>query len=394
MARPSTEPYKGVRDFYPEDQATQNYIFDTWRAVAQAFGYEEYNASILEPTDLYTAKTSEEIINEQTYTFKDRGGRSVTLRPEMTPTVSRMIARKRRELTMPLRWFSVGNMFRYERPQRGRLREHWQLNCDLFGNTSPEADAEIIRVAHTIMTTFGATENDFAIRVNNRSVLLQALLASGMSEQEAERELTRMDKGKGSTSVTTTLDESTKKVLDVLQRDGVTNAVYDPTLVRGFSYYTGVVFEVFDTNSKNKRSLFGGGRYDDLVEKYGGEKVPAVGFAVGDVTMRDFLEVRSTLPKYTPATQLYVCLADATYRTHAQELAQALRKDGVRVAVDMSEKRVGDQVSIADKQHIPYIVCIGEQETSKGAYIVKELATGKEKTLTKEKISDFIKNGK
>jgi histidyl-tRNA synthetase len=224
----------------------QNYIFNTWRKVAKQFGYEEYSASILEPTEMYTEKSGAEIINEQTFTFTDRGDRSVTLRPEMTPTLARMIAARRRNLKFPLRWYSIPNLFRYERPQRGRKREHWQLNCDLLGVPDLEGDKEIIKLAYATMKEFGAKDEDFEIRVNNCDI------------------------------------ENFKDIAP--------NLVSDPTLARGQAYYTGMVFEIFDTNKENGRSLAGGGRYDNLLELFGVEPVPAVGFAVGDITIRDFLE--------------------------------------------------------------------------------------------------------
>src|ERR1700729_362662 len=166
-----TDPYKGVRDFYPEDMAVQSYIFDTWRKVVERYGFVEYNASILEPAELYKAKSGEEIVNEQTYTFTDRGEREVTLHPEMTPTVARMVAAKARELTFPLRWYSIPNLFRYEKPQRGRLREHWQLNVDMFGVDSADAAVEIINLAYDIIKAFGAGNESFEIRINNRRLI-------------------------------------------------------------------------------------------------------------------------------------------------------------------------------------------------------------------------------
>jgi histidyl-tRNA synthetase len=166
-----TDTYKGVRDFYPEDQRVQNHLFSAMRSAVSQYGYEEYNASILEPTELYLAKTSEEIVTQQTYTFEDRGGRSVTLRPEMTPTVARMVAAQKRELGYPLRWYSIQNFFRYERPQRGRLREFWQLNVDLFGVTGIEADLEVLAVAHRVVTELGADQSRFVIKIGNRQFL-------------------------------------------------------------------------------------------------------------------------------------------------------------------------------------------------------------------------------
>ncbi|MDO8589997.1 MAG: ATP phosphoribosyltransferase regulatory subunit [bacterium] len=252
MAKLDTGPYKGVRDFYPEDMAIENHIFKTWREVVEKAGYQEYSASILEPTEIYTEKSGVEIINEQTFTFTDRGDRSVTLRPEMTPTLARMIAARRRNLKFPLRWYSIPNLFRYERPQRGRKREHWQLNCDLLGITGIEADIEIISLAYKIMKEFGAKDENFEIRINNSNT-------------------------------------------DDLKEIGP-NIVYDPTLARGQTYYTGIVFEIFDTNKENGRSIAGGGRYDNLLEIFEVDPIPAVGFGMGDITINDFLETHKLGP--------------------------------------------------------------------------------------------------
>ncbi len=252
----STESYKGVRDFYPEDMAIQNYIFDTWKKVAKKWGYMEYGASLLEPTELYTEKSGSEIVNEQTFTFTDRGDRSVTLRPEMTPTLARMVAARRNSLKFPLRWFSIPNLFRYERPQRGRKREHWQLNCDLLGIAGIEADIEIISLAYDIMKEFGAKDEDFEIRLNFPTGTKEELEAFGQK----------------------------------LSEKGITNTKIDDTLARGQAYYTGIVFEFFDTDPANPRSLCGGGRYDNLMNLFDVDPVPAVGFGWGDITMRDFIE--------------------------------------------------------------------------------------------------------
>ncbi|MSR87842.1 MAG: hypothetical protein EXS69_01585 [Candidatus Zambryskibacteria bacterium] len=246
MSKLDTTPYKGVRDFYPEDMKIQNYIFNIWHKVAKNLNYEEYSASLLEPTELYTEKSGAEIVNEQTFTFTDRGDRSVTLRPEMTPTLARMVAARRRNLKFPLRWYSIPNLFRYERPQRGRKREHWQFNCDLMGIADVGGDREIVSIAYAMMKEFGAKDNDFEIRINNADVNLF--------------------------------------------KDIAPNIVSDPTLARGQAYYTGMVFEIFDTNIENPRAIAGGGRYDNLLELFGVEPVPAVGFACGDITIRDFLE--------------------------------------------------------------------------------------------------------
>jgi len=273
----STEPYKGVRDFYPEDMRVQNYIFSVWKKVAEKFGYEEYGASILEYADLYKSKGNEEIINDQTYTFTDRGEREVTLRPEMTPTLARMVAARRKSMKFPLRWFSIPNVFRYERPQRGRRREHWQLNCDLVGLAGIEAEVEIISLASEIMKAFGAKERDFEIKVNIKPKLDKEILSKWDKQGVPDADKI----------------ECPPHISELIKLLNLPNVKFDANIVRGFDYYTGMVFEVFDTNPENRRSLFGGGRYDNLLEIFGVEPVPCVGFGMGDITIRDFLETHN-----------------------------------------------------------------------------------------------------
>lgn len=411
----STESYKGVRDFYPEDMFIQNYIFDTAEAVVRSFGYQEYGASVLEPSELYEAKTGEEIVNEQTYTFEDRGGRSVTLRPEMTPTVARMIAAKKRELGLPLRWYSMPNLFRYERPQRGRLREHFQLNVDLFGVGNTKADIEIIQIAAAIMRRFGAESEQFEIRINNREFMNRVFSHYNLSKDEMhalsklidkkrkipedafKQELHEILKEKqdlheimyrfvGANDLEA-LPESLrecdeKRALDEtlagLAKLDVENAVIDVSVMRGFDYYTGMVFEVFDTAPENNRSLFGGGRYDDLLRLFGTETLPAVGFGMGDVTMRDFLETHGLLPEYKPSAMLYICLLEDHEGLFAQNLAETLRENGIAVEIDLSERKVGDQIKTAHKHAVPWVVAIGKNEMDSGVFKVKNLGEGVE----------------
>ncbi len=422
--RLSLEPYKGTRDFYPRDQFVQNYIFGVWRRVAESFGYLEYDASILEETDLYRAKSGEEIISEQTYSFTDRGGRDVTIRPEMTPTVARMVAQKRKELTFPLRWFSMPNLFRYERPQRGRLREHWQLNVDMFGVDGVEADVEVIAVAHGIMKAFGASDEAFEIRVNDRR-LLNFLLHEHLqlTDEQAHKISKLIDKmkkmkageflaeatdviGEKATQLETvlyvkSLDELGEKVpksqgaheLQVvfknLENLGIKNFIYDPSVVRGFDYYTGVVFEVYDLSPVNNRSVFGGGRYDDLVSIFGVEKVSGCGFGAGDVTIRDFLETHSLLPEYRPPVKLYICHLE-NYLESANILAADLRKAGINVAVDLTSRQVTKQIKTADKEQIPYILVVGEEETKTGQYKLKNLKESKELLVEKARLAKYL----
>lgn len=376
----STDSYKGVRDFYPDEMRIRRYMFDIIRETVESFGFEEYDASILEPAELYESKTSEEIVNEQTYTFTDRGDRRVTLRPEMTPTVARMVSGRRRELGFPLRWYSIPNVFRYERPQKGRLREHSQLNVDLFGSTSIEADIEIISVAHRILTNFGAQESDFKIGINNRGAL-KASLMKNMSEEEAEAELSKMDKGKSNIELDIEVPEETQKIIDALKVRGITNVFFDKTLIRGFSYYTGTVFEVFDTSPENNRSLFGGGRYDGLTTLFDDEQIPAVGFGMGDVTLRDFLEAHKLLEDIPNEVKIFVGTLDAKVQ-EAIHVIEKLRANGIPVEVNISEKKIGDQIKLAEKHAATHLIVLGETELKEEKIIIKDMESREEKTFS------------
>ncbi len=396
----STEPYKGVRDFYPDDWARLDALFSRVREVLTAWGYEEYSASPLERSELYESKTSEEIVGEQTYTFVDRGDRKVTLRPEMTPTLARMVAAKRREIPFPLRWFSIPAVFRYERPQRGRLRQHYQVNVDLIGVASTEADTEMIVLASEILRAFGAKESDFSIRVNSRAVLTAACERAGLSADAARAYLRLLDKKdkmaaeafEAARNEITAVDPLAEidaseitSFVDTLVARGVTNAVFDPTLTRGFDYYTGIVFEVFDTDPTNPRSLFGGGRFDKLVALFGGDPVPAVGFGMGDVTLADFLETHGLTPTArTNAPALYLGTPTEEDIPAAQACAATLRKAGVHVFVNLTTTSLGDQVKAALKRGIPFFVAYGKDEVANGSLRLKALASSEESVVSLE----------
>lgn len=387
----STEAYKGVRDFYPEDMAILRYIFDVWSATAESFGYERYDASILEPSELYKSKgaENEEMVNEQTYTFIDRGDREVTLRPEMTPTVARMIAKKRRELSFPVRWYSIPNLFRYERPQRGRLREHFQLNCDMFGIEDWSADVEIIALAHQMLLNFGADDTLFEIRINDRAWLDSIFTAEGFSDEQKKAMLLLLDRkekiddfneqakkiaGKKFTLPRDISDESTlAKVIRGLAALGITNVKVSPSTVRGFSYYTGTIFEIFDTSPQNNRSLLGGGRYDDLTSLFGGERIHGVGFGMGDVTMRDFLETHDLLTSNITAPMLMILPTDPENNIAAQQLASAFRAADISTAVDISSKKLGKKISDASDALVSYVLVLGDDEIRTKNYTVKNL---------------------
>lgn len=413
-AKLSTESYKGVRDFYPEDMHVEKYLFDVMRKTTESFGYVEYGASILEPAELYKAKSGEEIVNDQTYTFTDRGNREVTLRPEMTPTVARMVAGRLRELSFPLRWYSIPNLFRYEQPQRGRLREHFQLNVDVFGIETSDADVEIISLAYQLLKNFGAQDTDFEIRINDRKLVdafYESFKISDENKQKLSKLIDKKDKISGdafTSAVQELLGEKTQKFVEALQTGhnfikvlgdthtavtaltyliealaivGIKNVVFTPTLMRGFDYYTGMVFEIFDTNPENRRSLFGGGRYDDLLSIFGSQKMSAVGFGAGDVTLRDFLETHKLLPTYTSITNLTVCVMNETH-DFANVVAQKLRDNGLNVSVDYTDRDAGDKIKKALKDSVHYITFIGDEEVKSNTIKIKNLETRTEHSYT------------
>ncbi|MFT4532315.1 MAG: histidyl-tRNA synthetase [Candidatus Saccharimonadales bacterium] len=427
----STQPYKGSRDFYPEDKRIQNWIFDNWRIVVERYGYEHYDAPILEPTDLFLMKGSEEIVREQTYTFLDRGDRSVTIRTEMTPTVSRMVAGRRQEIAYPARWYSIPNLWRYERMQKGRLREFWQLNVDMFGVASGAAELEMIQIVDGILQQVKAKRSSYVIKVNSR-VLVSTLFVTilGLSEEKST-ELIRVTDKKNKMSATEfevavhliTQDEAkTRKVVEILniktvqdlpadlqgldsvielrklvgtcKSQGVRNIEFDITLMRGFDYYTDIVFEAFDTNPDNNRSMLGGGRYDGLVGQFGVEPVPTVGFAMGDVVFQEFLESNGLIPDLKPTTEIYVIIRDLESSDGAQLAANELREMGVNVAVDYSGKKVDKQFKSANKNNVAYVLFIGREELEAEQYVLKDLKSGKEVKHSLQRIVSIVKDSR
>ncbi len=429
MSALSSQPYKGTRDYYPEDKRVQNYIFSVWHKVAQSFGYEEYGASILEPLDIYTAKSGQELANEQTYTFIDRGGRTVAIRPEMTPTISRMVAARRQELSYPARLYSIANFMCYERPQRGREREFWQMNVDIFGSDGVIAEAEIITMADSVMKAFGAESSDYVIKINNRKLInfmmaqylgLDGVQAQFMvklfdrknkiSEQDfvaqaaeifgdqAESGLVKIDallQAKSMADLPAEIRESSavlevQELFTLLERADVTSLVFDITLMRGLDYYTGMVFEVNDTHPENARSLFGGGRYDGLVGLFGAEAVSAVGMAPGGTMMENFLDVHKLLPVMHSSTDVYIAILGDTAR-EAGRLARDLRAMGVNVELGMPDHKLDKQLKTVIKKTIPYMLFIGEEEVNSGIYTIKNIAKSQEYKLNLAGIAELIK---
>ncbi|HMP85456.1 MAG TPA: histidine--tRNA ligase [Candidatus Paceibacterota bacterium] len=406
MKKIEIENYKGVRDFYPNEMFIQDYINSVWHAVLQSYGYEHYSASILEYSELYEGKTSNEIVSEQTYNFTDRGGRRITLRPEMTPTVTRMVAKKQKSLSFPLRWYSIPNVFRYERPQKGRLREHWQLNVDIFGLDNVYAELEIIEIAYDIMHKFGLTEKDFVIKINDRKIIqsiIKDLKLDSQKEFEFKKLLDKKDKiadfndqmfkiiGKPFDQ-TISPNSLINKIIDKLNKRNIFNVVFEPLLIRGFDYYTDLVFEIYDTNPENSRSLFGGGRYDNLLDVYGGQKIGTVGFGMGDVTIKESLQIRNLLPQKISPAHIYIGTLDDSYFDFACNLAKQIRADGVDVVVNYEKRKISDQIKKAEKLKIPFFIAVGEEEIQNKNFKMKNMKNGSEKKITAEQVAEFVKN--
>ncbi len=430
MTKVSTQPYKGARDFYPEDKRFQQWMFDKWRRVVERYGYVEYDAPVLEPTDLYLMKGNEEIIKEQTYTFEDRGGRSVTIRTEMTPTVSRMVAGRRQELAYPARWYSFPNLWRYERMQKGRLREFWQPNVDLFGVSSIYGEFEMVQVIDDLIQAFKAKRSSFAIKINSRK-LVNAVLDQCEIAVDKQIEVIRLvDKihklptsvFAGELDAITESKEKSKMIVDFLacktvddisenlqnvpslidmkvlfgliKSKGISNAVFDPTIMRGFDYYSDIVFEVFDTNPENSRAMMGGGRYDGLVGQFGVEPIPTIGFAWGDVVFAEFLRANELVPKLWLSNEVTILIKDEQSVVWATKAAQELREIGVNTAVDYSGRNIDKQLKNAVKSGVRYVLFIGIEDSKEERYVIKDLKTGKEEKHSIARSVSIIKDSR
>jgi histidyl-tRNA synthetase len=404
-----TQALPGFREFYPDDLALRSYIFRTWRAVAARYGFEEYDGPPLEPLELYTAKSGDEIVG-QLYAFTDKGDRQVALRPEMTPTLARMVAARAGRLKKPIRWFAIPQLFRYERQQRGRLREHFQLNCDLIGEPGPLGDAEIVALAIDVMRAFGLGPSDVRVRMSDRR-LLGAILASlgfaGAREALAHQVLDKMgrreygarkqalvDAGVAESSIRelerlkdlTDLDEVVRAfpgaqpsavplggTLEALESMGLRGFVdLDLTIVRGLAYYTGTVFELFDAG-RSLRAICGGGRYDSLLASLGGVDLPALGFGMGDVVLGELLRDRGVAPAEAPGIDVFVAGITGEDLPHVLAMAHELRDANLRVEYALTVQALGKQLSLAGARQARWAVLIGPDERARGEVVLKDL---------------------
>ena len=425
----STQPYKGTRDFYPDDMRLRNWFFGKIRETLALAAYEEYNGPMLESLDIYIAKSGEEIANEQTYHFTDRGGRQLAVRPEMTPTVARLVAAKMNELNFPLKWFSIPNLYRYENPQRGRLREHWQVNVDIFGCDTYEADMEVISTAILLLKGFDADESMFKVHINNRRFFNDVIASIAGTDAEGSRKVSKVVDRKN--KIPRPAYEAAMKELglgdeqiakiDALYEMNVEEAaalcpesqgsrellelfgalkkadldrycVFDFGIIRGLDYYTGTVFEVFDEAPENNRAMFGGGRYDNLVGLFvKNTNITGVGFGFGDVTLENFLVTHKLVPDLTKTgvKVLITRFTDVPYERYL-ELVQSLREAGIVSSLYLGTKKFGKQIDYAVKGHFSHILIMGGSELEAGSVKVKNLETREESTVPLNEIAAFL----
>ena len=426
----STQPYKGTRDFYPEDMKLRNWFFGVIRESLEKGAFEEYNAPMLESLDLYIAKSGEELAKEQTYNFTDRGGRMLAIRPEMTPSVARMVAAKAGELNYPLKWYSIPNMYRYERPQRGRLREFWQLNVDIFGCDSFEADFDVIESAIEMLRSFGADESMFRVHINNRRFFNDVIAAIVGTDTEGARRVSKVIDRKGKVTreayekdmaelgvdadklakidslYTMSVKEATAlcpdsvgsgellSLFELLEKTGLDKfCVFDFGIVRGLDYYTGTVFEVFDEAPENNRAMFGGGRYDNLVGLFvKNAKISGVGYGMGDVTLENFLVTHNLVPNlYATEAKVLVARFDDVPSEHYVKLAALLRANTITATVYLGTKKFGKQIDFAVKEHFTHVAICGASELEKNVVKIKNLETREETEVALDTLAEFFK---
>ena len=426
----SIQGLPGFRDFYPAELAIRSHVFGAMRRVALRYGFEEYDGPPLESLELYTQKSGDEIVG-QLYSFVDKGGRDVALRPEMTPTLARMVGPKVAALKKPIRWFSIPQLFRYERQQRGRLREHFQLNCDLIGEAGPLADAEIVALSIDVMRELGLGPADVRVRISDRRLLTGLLSEIGLLDGQVALAFQALDKlgrseygprrrallAAGATDAQIARLETLPgiRVWADLERDfpaaaghgqalaetlgaltamGLADFVdLDLTIVRGLAYYTGTVFELFDAE-RTLRAICGGGRYDGLLEAIGGVRAPALGFGMGDVVLTELLRDRGRLPGPAPSADVFVALISADDRPFVLGLVHTLRDQGFRVEYSFGEPALGKQFKQADARGARLVVVVGPDDRSRGEVVVKDLVDGAQRSVpTPELVGVLIAKG-
>ena len=414
---------KGTREFYPEEMARRNYIYEKVREASQSFGYQEWDAPYLETLELYAAKSGEELVKEQAFTFKDRGGSQITLRPELTPSLARMIAKKQRQLVYPLRWWSFGPFWRYERPQKGRSREFFQWNIDMLGPNSPEADAELIAVAAKFMQSVGLSPELARIYINNRGLMdsefdkleiptESRLMVSNLVDRRSKMKADAWEKYAleaglsepqldGLVALLENKDiwkewDDLVRLFTALDALGVSDYVeFDPNVVRGLLYYTGTVFEAFDVSGSVRRSILGGGRYNNLLADVGGDPLSAVGFAMGDVVAGIVLEENGLIPEFEPSpAPVLVTVFGEEFSAESYALSAELRAAGINVSTYPEVTKMKKQFKFANKMGMRIVLILGADEVENAQVAVKNLTSGEQvkvaRTSVPEKIQEML----
>jgi histidyl-tRNA synthetase len=417
----TVQAVKGTRDFYPEEMAFRSWLYGKVCEISQRFGYQEYEAPLLERLELYAAKSGEELVKEQSFVLTDRGGDELALRPELTPSLARMVAQRQAQLVLPVRWFSYGPFWRYEKPQRGRTREFFQWNIDLLGAETSAADGEIVAIGAEFLRSVGLSSEDVAIFLNSRRLMERQLSEIGIGDglrEDVFRLIDRRDKlspkkwtawalelglGEGQIDELKAMlanpdlwqeSEELEQVFATAEAFGVADyLVYDAGIVRGLDYYTGPVFEAYD-RARTSRAIFGGGRYDNLVADVGGDRITGVGFAMGDVVIELLLgeaNKRPGLPA-SPSKVLVTLFNEELYNT-TLGLAARLRQAGINTEQILEPIRLGKQFRYADRNGIPYVVILGPDEVKAGEIVVKDLRTGQQQAYTESEAIEAIRSG-
>lgn len=416
--KPTIQAVKGTREFYPEDMAKRQWLYQKIRQVSESFGYQEYDGPFIEKIDLYAAKSGEELVKEQAFVFPDRGGDLITLRPELTLSLARMIAQRQGELVYPVRWWSFGPFWRYEKPQKGRSREFFQWNVDQVGVSSPEADAEMVAICASFFKACGITSEQVRISINHRKLMDEQVAALGVSEEARKQVfhlIDRRDKmrpqewndyvlGAGFTEeqlnhlIELLADkelwrksEEITKIFNALEKMGVAEYVrYDPQIIRGLDYYTGVVFEAWDVGGDG-RAVLGGGHYDNLVADVGGTPLPGVGFAMGDMMITLILEKYGKIPAYTALSETVLVTAfDEERMKTSLEVAAALRQAGIKAICYTEPAKLPKQLKYADRLGINVALVIGPDEEATGSVTVKDLKNHTQQIVSKEKVIEVV----
>ncbi|WP_370940394.1 histidine--tRNA ligase [Amycolatopsis sp. cg13] len=404
----STAPVKGTRDFLPAEMSVRTQVFGHLYDVLERYGYLRYDGPILEQAEVYERKSGQEIADQQLYTLTTRGGERLALRPEMTPSVARMIAGHAKSLSFPVRWYSHPNCHRYERPQRGRVREHWQINADIFGSESANCEIEMFELIHDLMGAVGASTDMFAVRVNDRNLLSSALTdvvgispdhlpqvfalvdrwektsaeehaASaaeiGLSDKQYEKLAETLSAGPALLDELPAEVKAESNLVKVLSSSAASLVRYEPLIVRGLAYYTSTVFEVFDTSPQNRRALFGGGRYSNLASMFTKEQISGIGFGMGDVTLMDFLDTHGLTPQPRSEVDVTVIPVTEELADPARDVATTLRKAGLRTSTPLELRKLGKELTRADKAGAIAVVIVGEEDWAAGRVTVRSLAT-------------------